>query len=128
MESIRSIHDQLEQGGDLDDIRCAIADLLLVHHKRSKATHNVLALDHLTNAVGTLTLNVNSIRQPTKAGLPLCLVDIEKAMVEFDDDTGNSYQLHRKRADAVTYDMLMGAVQAIRDKAICQPSNDEEAA
>ncbi|MDQ9171494.1 hypothetical protein Q8A64_13860 [Oxalobacteraceae bacterium R-40] len=128
MECIHSILDQLEQGSNLDDIRCANADLLLVYLKRSKATHNVLARDHLTNAVGTLTLNVNSFQQPTKAGLPLCLADLEKAIAELDDESANGYQLHRKRADAVTYDMLMRAVQAIRDKAICQPLDDEQAA
>lgn len=88
MQSIDAIRDRLEQGGNLDDIRCAIADLLLAYLERSKTTRNVLALDHLTNADGTLTLNVNSMQQPTKAGLPLCLADIEKAIVELDQDSG----------------------------------------
>lgn len=128
MESITAIRAQLAQDGDLNTIRCAISDLIIHHLQRSKASHNVGALDHLTNAVGTLSLNVTTTRQPTTAGLVLCLRDIEKAMEELDNPENDTYQLNRKRAEAVTYDMLTEAVQRIRNQAACDTPNDDQAA
>jgi hypothetical protein len=127
MISVSSIRRQLEQSCDLNMIRCAIADLIIHQLQHSQAAHNLAALDHLTNAVGTLTLNVDSTRQPTQTGLPLCLRDIEQAIAELDGESDDSYTLLRKRAEAVIYHMLTEAVQVIRDKASCDASDGDRA-
>jgi hypothetical protein len=127
MDSIKTIFDQLDQNCDLHIVRCAIADLITHHLLRTKSSNNALALAHFTNAVGSLTLNINSSRQPTKAGLSVCLLDLEKAIEAIDHQNG-AYDLRVKRAESVTYDMLIEAVCGIRAKALCQTSSNEQAA
>lgn len=127
MEDLTTFITRLENGEDLNLIRCEIADLITHQLQRSRATSHVAALMHLTNAVGSLTLNVNSTRQPTMAGLQVCLMDLEKAIAALDAKSKN-YELRGKRAEAITYDLLIEAVRAIRDKASCDASSGSRAA
>lgn len=68
------------------------------------------------------------MRRPNIAGLSLCLLDIERAIEKLDDPVNSTYQLNRKRAEALTYDMLIEAVQRIRDKAASDTQDDKPAA
>jgi hypothetical protein len=116
MKSIAAIQEQLDQEADLNAIRCDIADLILHYLQISRTSNSPAALDHLTNAVGTLTLNVYAEHQPHKAGLDVCLMDIERAITEL-NEPNSIYRLLRERVEAVTYTMLAEAVKRIRHRA-----------
>jgi hypothetical protein len=127
MKSIETIFNELDKNGDLNVIRCDIADLIIQQLERSKTLNNVAALSHLTNAVGTLNLNVHSSRQPSTAGLEICLKDLQKA-IETIDRNERRFNLRIKRVEQVTYDMLIEAVRTIREISSCDSANDQHAA
>ena len=122
MKIIQSIIAKLEQDADLNVIRCAIADLIIHYSEYSKTMNNLAALDHLINAVGSLTLNINATRQPSALGLKVCMVDIEKAITELSNST-ETYQVRARRVEALSFDLLLEAAHAIHKK-VCRTEID----
>lgn len=127
MHTVDAILMQLESGCDLNLVRSAIAELALHHLQRSKECNNINALVHFTNAIGSLTLNVNATRQPITAGLHTALMDLELAIAAIESNE-TRHDLRVKRAKQITHDMLIEAAQRIHGKASSAAATGERAA
>jgi hypothetical protein len=119
LRSVKTITEDLDNGCDLRLIRYAIADLIEHYLHRGKRTNNMAALPHLINAVGSLTLNVNSKKHTVPVGLYACLHDIEKAIGAFKKDA-ELFRLSVQSLETITYDFLIETLEAIRQTAVFQ--------
>jgi hypothetical protein len=113
LKNIKTIIDELNQGGDLSVIRCTIADLIEYYLQHGKDTNNVVALPFFINAVGTLSLNVNSKRCTSPVGLYSCLIYLEKAIAASEGKAKPSC-LNTESIEMPTYDFLIAVLAAIR--------------
>jgi hypothetical protein len=126
MASIELIAKQLKDGCDINIVRSEICDLLSYHLTRSKVSNNFEALAHFTNAVGSLTLNINLAKE-SKAGLGVCLIDLEKAIAALEQPS-EPWLAQARPAELVTYGMLLGAVRVMQAKAEEEIESKEGAA
>jgi hypothetical protein len=110
----RVLIEALYQGTDLDVIRCAIADLMEQQLQRGYQAHNDAALPFFINALGSLTLNVNSKNQSSSDGLYACLVDLENAIATLDGRELKRTRFHTKSMEQLSYTFLIEALEAIR--------------
>jgi len=113
MQSIESLLQRLDGGDDLKDIRSAVANLTADHLLAMKDSLGYWETTHFANAIAALSLNVNSLRQPTTAWLRLCLVDLEKVLVPPNQRDENS-MLRDQHLESLTYEQLMEVLDAIR--------------
>jgi hypothetical protein len=73
--------------------------------------------DHFGNAINSLALNVDSMRQPTNAWLRLCLIDLEKALTP-KGERNDRYFRPGAEADAAdrSYEQLVATLDSIGRK------------
>jgi hypothetical protein len=73
--------------------------------------------DHFGNAINSLALNVDSMRQPTTAWLRLCLIDLEKALTP-KEERNDRYFRPGAEADAAdrSYEQLAATLDSIGRK------------
>jgi hypothetical protein len=73
--------------------------------------------DHFGNAINSLALNVDSMRQPTNAWLRLCLIDLEKALTP-KEERNDRYFRPGAEADAAdrSYEQLLATLDSIARK------------
>jgi hypothetical protein len=73
--------------------------------------------DHFGNAINSLALNVDSMRQPTNAWLRLCLIDLEKALTP-KEERNDRYFRPGAEADAAdrSYEQLVATLDSIGRK------------
>ena len=113
MQSIESLLQRLDGGDDLKDIRSAVANLTADHLLAMKDSLGYWETTHFANAIAALSLNVNSLRQQTTAWLRLCLVDLEKVLVQPNQRDENS-MLRDQHLESLTYEQSMEVLDAIR--------------
>jgi hypothetical protein len=114
-ENLNLIAQKIGKGHDVNLIRCEIADLIKGQIEYCELHRCDAALPHLVNAVGSLSLNINSNRQPNTAGLYTALLDLEKAKRALQcEEIQSTFKI--KIHWSITYDMLLETVLAIRDK------------
>jgi hypothetical protein len=121
MQAIDSLLSQLDGETDLDEIRAAIADLIKTKIEAKKASLGYWELAHFTNAIGSLSLNVNSPTQPTYAGLRVCLLDLKKA-ISPEVRMPSEYDAIRKLADPISPDLLIESLSLVCQKISAQVS------
>jgi hypothetical protein len=73
--------------------------------------------DHFGNAINSLALNVDSMRQPTNAWLRLCLIDLEKALTP-KEERNDRYFRPGAEADVAdrSYEQLAATLDSIGRK------------
>lgn len=114
VKSVRAIIESLYQGTDLDVIRSAIADLMEQQLQRGHLANNDAALPFFINALGSLTINVNSKSRSSSDGLYPCLVDLENAIATLDGKASKRTHLYTKGMEHLSYTFLIEALEAIR--------------
>jgi hypothetical protein len=78
MQYVEALLTQLANTKNVDAVRWEVVGLVREQLKRRDNLDEWEAV-HLANAIGMLAMNVNAVRQPTKAWLRLCLVDLRYA-------------------------------------------------
>jgi hypothetical protein len=71
--------------------------------------------DHFGNAINSLALNVDSMRQPTNAWLRLCLIDLEKALMPKELHNGRYFRPGPDAEDR-SYEQLAATLDSIGRK------------
>jgi hypothetical protein len=85
---------------------------LLEQRKESLGSRDKLLF---ADAITALSVNVNSIYQPTETGLRRCLIAIRNLLVP-DETIDRSYAERHEEADEISYAMLVSTVRIIRDQ------------
>jgi hypothetical protein len=123
VESARALIEALYQGTDLDLIRVAIADLMEQQLQRGHLANNDAALPFFINALGSLTINVNSKSRSASDGLYPCLIDLENAIATLDGKEPKRPHLFTKSMEQLSYTFLIEALEAIRHLPIFQDNH-----
>jgi hypothetical protein len=73
--------------------------------------------DHFGNAINSLALNVDSMRQPTNAWLRLCLIDLEKALTPKEQRNDRYFRPGAEAgAEDRSYEQLIATLDSIGRK------------
>lgn len=113
MRDIATLLQQIDQHGDLTEIRTGIADLIAHHLEANRDALGYWQTAHFTNAIGSLSVNVHSPRQPTRLCLKSCLSDLEKA-INTPDDADATFTPRKQSTKALTHEQLLQAIEALR--------------
>jgi hypothetical protein len=108
------------QVNDLDNIPAFRVQLVLMIFQNLYRLRDSLddwGKDHFENAINSLALNVDSMRQPTNAWLRLCLIDLEKALTP-KEERNDCYFRPGAGADAAdrSYEQLVATLDSIGRK------------
>jgi hypothetical protein len=103
---------------DLTNIPASRVQLVLLIFQNLYRLRNSLdqwEKDHFGNAINSLALNVDSMRQPTNAWLRLCLIDLEKALTPKEEHYERYF---RPEADVAgrSYEQLVATLDSIGRK------------
>lgn len=112
MDQIQSLIARVDQRDNLGDIRLEIIDVITHYLEQNKASLGYWELTHLTNALGSLSMNISASRQPTYGGLRLCLFDVEKAITAHTVER-SEYDATRRMATPISPDMLMQTLMSL---------------
>jgi hypothetical protein len=113
MHKIESLLQQLDGNCDPKEAKHAVADLIVTNLQAMKDSLGYWETTHFANAIAALSLNMNSLRQPTTAWLRLCLVDLEKVLVP-ESQRNENYLLKDKQLESLTYEQLMETLESVR--------------
>ncbi len=113
MRDIATLLQLIDHHGDLTEIRTGIADLIAHHLEAKRHALGYWQTAHFTNAIGSLSVNVHSPRQPTRLCLKSCLADLAKA-IDMIDDNDAAFTPRKQSAKALTYEQLLHAIEALR--------------
>lgn len=116
MEQVDAILRRIDANEDLGGIRLDIVDLIADQLQRKRQSLGYWEKAHFAHAISALGWNLNARYQPTTSWLRLCLVDLEKALVPADQRNEN-YTPRDAQLDALTYEQLMQAVEALGGRA-----------
>lgn len=115
MDAARALHPHLDNLGNLQALRRQILDILIDTLDRHQHFLDAWQKTHIANAIGSLAMNVDSLKQPTNAWLRLCLIDLEKARAT-PDDRSNLFAENLEASDQITYELLLEALDAVGRK------------
>jgi hypothetical protein len=90
VQEIDKIACRLDAHSNLQDIRRAIAALMLDQLYALQTTPTHWRRAHFANAVAALAMDIHAIQQPTNAWLRLCLVDLRKAVESVQPNTSDT--------------------------------------
>jgi hypothetical protein len=110
--SINVIRRHIVERHDLASIRCEIIELLYIGLTAKEHSMDDWEKTHFSNAIGALSLNIHSPRQPTYSWLRLCLVDLERALAPAHLRIAN-YQSPDASMRDVKCELLMAAVESL---------------
>jgi hypothetical protein len=114
VKSVKAILESLYKGSDLYAIRIAIVDLMAQQLKRGSDANNEEALPYFINALGSLTLNIDSKKGASPSGLYPCLIDLENAIAILDGARAKHTRQYIKSIEQLNYKFLIEALDAIR--------------
>jgi hypothetical protein len=113
-QKIDSLLRQLDTLESVPAIRVQIVDLIFENLDCRRVSLDEWEKVHFANAIGSLALNVNSLHQPTKAWLRLCLMDLGKALMpESERDSGALRQADAANAEGLSCEQLLEALDSI---------------
>ena len=92
-----------------------IADKILELLDQKKASLGAWEKTLFAQAITELSINSNSIDQPTEAGLRRCLIALQKAMILENEPDESSAQRDDK-GELISYAMLVTTVKLIKGK------------
>lgn len=96
-----------------------IADRVLELLEQKKATLSTREKTLFAQAITGLSVNVNSIYQPTEAGLKRCLVSLQKAMIP-ENEPGGSHVQRDDEDELINFAMLVTTVEKLKEQIIQQ--------
>lgn len=111
--SVDLILRQIDENGDIAQIRCAILDLIAQELQALKGSFGYWEKACLANAIAALAWNIYSRHQPTTVWLRLCLVNVEKARVPA-EERDEHYTLRDKQLEALTFQQLAEDIESLR--------------
>lgn len=113
MSEIDAILSLIDDNADLTEIRLRIADEIIRQLRGKRHALGYWEIAHFTNAIGSLSINLNAPAQPTAAWLKTCVIDLEKAMLP-PDARDDAYIPRARTAEPLNYEQLMQAIQTVR--------------
>jgi hypothetical protein len=111
VQEIDKIACQLDADSNLQDIRRAIAALMLDQLYALQTTPGHWRRAHFANAVAALAMDIHTIQQPTNAWLRLCLVDLRKAVESVQPNTSDT--ACDRHLGAMTLEELIATVEEL---------------
>lgn len=111
MPGIEKITRQLDDAANLQDVRRAIARLMLDQLYALQAMPRRWEKIHFANAAAALAMNIHAIQQPTTAWLRLCLVDLRKAIASIQSNA--PFTARDQYLDTMTLEELIAAVEEL---------------
>jgi hypothetical protein len=113
MPIVDDISRQITEGGDVDQIRLGLAELIGQHlHAFNEANSlGYWEKEHLARAVATLAMNIRSGRD-SPAWLRLSLTDIIKALAP-PNRRDEGYTPKDPHIEAITFDQLLRALRTV---------------
>ena len=112
MNEIERILREIDNEGNIQEIRFAIANLIIDLLNKASNSLGYWEKAHLANAIAALGWNINSTHQPTTSWLRLCLVNAEKVLVPT-DQRDQYYTPIDNQLDSLTFDQLMKAITEV---------------
>ena len=94
-----------------------IADKILELLEQKKDSLGTWEKILFAQAITELSININSIFKPTEAGLRRCLIALQKAMIP-ENERDESYAQRDDKGEPITYEMLVAAVEKIKEQVI----------
>lgn len=113
MQKIEALLQQLDGNCNPNDVRGAIADLIVANLQAMKDSLGYWETAHFANAIAALALNTHSLHQPTTAWLRLCLVDLEMVLVP-ENQRDENHLLKDTQLESLTYEQLLETIESVR--------------
>ena len=92
-----------------------IADKILELLEQKKPSLGIRKKILFPQAITGLSINVNSIYQPTEAGLRGCLIALQKAMIP-ENERDESYAQRDDNGELISYAKLVATVEKIKEQ------------
>jgi hypothetical protein len=106
-----SINDNLDLA-DLKSVRAQIVEMMVAALELHRHALDDWRKTHFSNAIGALSLNIHSLRQPTSSWLRLCLSDLIKAVISA-EHRDRGYRTEDPSMRDVSYEQLLSALDSI---------------
>lgn len=117
MEEIDDWHHRISEGEIDGALQHEIADKILKLLEQKKNSMNASEKLEFAHAVTALSINVNSIDQPTEAGLSLCLSALQKVM-DPEGGRGDSNAERNREGELIRYAELVATVERIKEQIV----------
>ncbi len=109
---------QLISEGKIDGaLQNEIADKILMLLEQENESMSAWRKFQFARAITGLSINVNSISQPTEAGLTICLIALQRAMVA-EKEPDNSNEQSDDLGELFNYARLLATVQKIKGQIV----------
>jgi hypothetical protein len=108
---IDKIARELDGDSSLQEVRRAIARLMLDQLYALQALPRRWEKIHFANAAAALAMNIHAIQQPTIVWLRLCLVDLRKAIASIQSSA--PFAARDRYLDTMTLEELIAAVEEL---------------
>ena len=113
MDQFDDWHHRIGEGKIDNALKSEIADEILRLLEEKKGSLSEWEKLHFAKAITALSVNVNSMYQPTEAGLAICLTALQQAIIE-GTEPNDLYAKTDSRRDLFSYASLVATVENIK--------------